>query len=317
MGATALASFIFARQLLGFYPSLVVAYLTVVSSVTMSIQIRDFSKAPFIFGLASLFVAIITAKRNRLVLLAVVGGVIVSVGSGFRTDVSLFLVLLPLALCFRLFSRECFVFALSALACFGATTWIIDAFLLNYSQGLGRFNAHFAILGHASPFVQSPEFDAGHQGAYLWYLDGAAYGLVKLFASAAQLPDPVWDTIEHDKAGELLLARMAQMLPANYLAEGFTAAFRSIFTLISENPAVTLPALLGCSILVAMGYQKRGLAVLVICILIGGLTGVQFDARHYFYVGVFGYILLAAAIAVLLKWLLTVSRLAAVSWAAS
>jgi hypothetical protein len=302
LALTAAAVYLFSRQLLGPWPSVAVAALLSLRSWPFQEwvpHLRDFSKAPFLILLASLSVSALFAERRRLVPLSAFAGLVAGIGMGFRTDVSLFLVVMPLALLLRACDRESTAPAIAGLVAFAAGAALVDRWL-HYSAGLGHNTAHFMVLGRYLGFMRALGFGDDYQGLMTHYSDGLAHQLVSFFSTTAGQPAPGYGTPDYDRAGRAFLLEYAKLFPADLLLLAITAAYKSMFAFAGATSLAQAGAFLAAFVILPTYYRWRGLAVLAVAVFLAGMTGVQFDPRHYFHVQAFGVVLLVGgAIAVL------------------
>ena len=297
----ALAAFCFSRLLLGDIPSLVIALSIAIWTAPPNghpENLRDFSKAPFITLLTALAAFVLTCKNRWVLPLAAIGALTCSVGAGFRTDVAMFFVLIPLALCLRCFTKDAWRVAVFGIAVFFIVAVGCDALLLNYSRALGRNSAHFAILGQSIEFMRNLNLGLDHQGAIYQYHDWVAKGLVKLFdqgeASALDL-----DSANYDAAGRRFLIAYAAAVPANLLIEFFTATYKSMFQWFHHGDIWRCFLAALTFLVLATRFHVLGTAICAIAAAVCGITMIQFDPRHYFHAQFFGMVFFAATLMVI------------------
>lgn len=300
-GLTALlgfATFYLARQFFGFWPAIAVGLtgsLAVGPLQRYIVDVRDFSKAPFAILLIGLFLALLFQPRQRLIPLAALSALALSVGAGFRSDVSVFFLLIPIALAVRFFNREGWKSATVALVVFFAVAAAYNQFILRYSDGLGRNFPHFVILGHATQFMTALGLEAASQGQMHFYNDHYVHQLVRMFASSMGEAEPGYATTAYDAMGQRFLVELAKLFPANEMTVAMSAVYRSLFSFMGKRDGTLLLLFASTSIILTGFLHWRGVALVAIAVFFGGLAGVQFDERHYFHIFLIGVIMLAAA----------------------
>lgn len=296
---TALATYSLSRQLLAFWPSYAIAALTAFATPavsTMVVNVRDFAKAPFAIILMSLCLNLMFAPRNKFILLSTAAALTTAVGIGFRSDISLFLALIPLAMILRLLDNESWRIVAQGSAVFAAILVAYNFLLLPYWVGVGRNNPHFVILGHATQHIQLLGLDDAYQGANYLYNDIATHGITSLYAKLNGLPPPAYGSLAYDHAGRALLAELARTLPANELVMAATATYRSLLQSLGNSSMALVPILIMAVLWLPYRFGWRGLAFITIALLLGGISGVQFHPRHFFHLAIVGNVMLAAVV---------------------
>jgi hypothetical protein len=297
LAMTAAATYGLARQLVGVAPALATAALAAAAVDQLGrflIDIRDFSKAPFVLALAVLSLELIFARGQAVIPLAAAAGLLTAVGTGFRTDVSVFLVLVPLAIALGLHKWQDWRWTVAGLVAFAVVVVGFDLFVLKFSIGLGRNNPHFVILGQTSEFMKNLGIEQVHQGALSFYNDLYAHQIVTVHAASMGAPPPPYESIDYDRAGRSFLVDLLLTFPANEMMMGMTAAYRSLFGFLGRSHLAALSALLLTATVIALRFHWRGLALVATAVLLGGITGAQFDTRHIFHLRLVGLVMLVA-----------------------
>lgn len=295
LAAYALSIFLFSRTILGTFPSLALAgYFAYAQGPlhTHTEDIRDFSKAPFLTLLSALFVYILMCPPRRILPLAVISALVTAIGTGFRTDISVFLYLIPVTLVIRSCSRLNWRAGLLGLLAYLSVVVAYDVLVLNFSAGIGRNTAHFAILGQGSTFTAALRLGSDQQAGFHHYNDIAAFETVRIFARNTNLPDPGYATAQYDDASRAMLLDFTKLAPANVLIETITAAYKSMFALADIGQAGRLWLFLLTAVVVAGHFGWRGVAVFGVAAGLCAMTAVQFNIRHYFHCQTFGIIFL-------------------------
>lgn len=298
----AYAAYFLASRFLGFIPSLLIGLtgaLAIGPLATYAVDIRDFSKAPFILMLLGLFFAIAFGDRERLVRYGLAAALVTGIGIGFRSDVSLFLLLMPLAFLIRILQAGTRWPALAGLATFVVVCLAINTFLLDFSQGLGRNFPHFVVLGHARQFLLHAGLIPSPQGAMTVYNDIYVHALVGMFTTGAGGQAPAYASLAYDEAGRRFLVELVKVFPANELVLAISAAYRSLFPFLKASDGAALMLLVISGFAAILSLRAKGALFVALAIALAGLTGVQFDPRHYLHVFILGLILIAILAATL------------------
>jgi hypothetical protein len=275
---------------------------------TQLVHLRDFSKAPFIIALVAMFLVVIRAEGRRLPVLGALGGLLTVVGLGFRSDVSIFLVLMPLVFLIRGIILRDWLRPSTAVILFACVAVVLDNTIMPFSEALGINNYHVLLLGQANAFRVKLGFGDVHQAQLFFYNDKVIYHITKLYAASAGLPDPEFSTRSYDAVGRALFADLAFVTPANILNMAYAACYQSLFAFaefLSSNTANDLlqqGLLLGSAAAIAWVFGWQGIALLFLCCLLAGLTAVQFSPRHFFHAQVFGLLFLFAPFAAVARW---------------
>ena len=299
----AFAAYFLASQFLGFAPSLLIGLtgaLAIGPLATYAVDIRDFSKAPFIVMLLGLFFAITFGDRARLMRLGLAAALVACIGIGFRSDVSLFLLLTPLAFLIRAIRADARASALTGLAIFALVCLAFNTLLLDFSHGLGRNFPHFVVLGHARQFLLHAGLIPSPQGAMTVYNDIYVHALVGMFTTGAGGQAPAYASLAYDEAGRRFLIELIKVFPANELTLAVSAAYRSLFPFLKASDSAALALLVIACFTAILSLRAKGALFVALAIALAGLTGVQFDPRHYLHVFILGLILVAILVATLM-----------------
>ena len=303
-GGLVISVFAFSRLLLGFWPSIIISGFVAFGVGNFAEYIphlRDYSKAPFMIGLAAMLIAFTLSDRKKLPLLSFWAACLTVAGVGFRSDVSLFLALFPLVLALKATLPINRSFALKGLGVFVITAIALNFVAFNYSEGLGRNNAHFAVLGHTPIFFDTLGVDPQH-GYSSHYNDLAAHDLVSRFEHYAGRPKPGYGTDAYDEAGMGFLTEMLKTFPATEMSMGFAAVHLSLFRVFEKYNVYSAVSMLIVFFGLALFYQWRGIVIIAVVGFLSGLTGIQFSERHHFYFDQIGIILVVAVLLTAIFW---------------
>ena len=270
-------------------------------------HLRDFSKAPFLIGaLACIGAAVLRPQRPFVILLlAIAAGVLVSIGLGFRQDLS---VVLPIALLspFLLIGSGTFRRTAGRIALiwigFGAgyIAFRLPANLIGGAEGAlpATFIPHVFILGFAEQFFQALGMSDAPYSALRPYYDGFVFATVNLFGGASHGPPIAPASIEYDQVSGDLLRSTLSLVPYDTLLRIFYTA-NAIGHLPINAYIWGLPLLLLTPIFLLVRLRCFSFVILTLGILIAVLS-LQYDPRHVFYMSVLGPIIIVLSASALL-----------------
>jgi hypothetical protein len=308
--------FLLCRAVAGRVPSIAAAVAWAVSPLhlTMAMDLRDYVKAPFILGAATLIAWMLRSTSPRRAWLGAAAAAVAAIGSGFRTDV--LLVLVPVVAAVALAGadhvRARLVSAAGAVALFAIVAFPI---LRGYTGG--GVISHVLLLGLTSPFdtrlqLETPMYRVGPV-----YSDGYIFSLVwdRMYRAEgeARARAMTFGSAEYDAATTAYFRTVVERLPADLLLRTLTAGRRSI-TVMFEPPydapmpwlrsaamrsaiaarAAMLPALLlllPIALIVAWiaavrpGWRNAA-AIAVLTLTFPAASALQFHERHVFYLEV-------------------------------
>jgi hypothetical protein len=261
-------------------------------------QLRDYSKAPFILLLIALCVFCSRWGGRRLLIGAFGSGFLLGVGLGFRSDMSVFIFILPIVLLLRAIFQRGRPTLLAAIGLYAAALIFVNLFVFRFSPGLGRNFPHWFLLGQTGVFMK-PAIGVLNGSTQLpsVYLDLYTWELVSLFNLAHHLPLPPYASIDYDQAGMHFILQLAILLPADFLIKAYVAASESLFYMFQTGGFLQQLAFIVCpAFLLAVCGWRAGL-LLILCYGLAAMTFVQFALRHYFVYSMIGFALVCICLA--------------------
>jgi hypothetical protein len=282
-------------------------YMSAAPLVAQIPHLRDFSKAPFLIGaLACIGAAVLRPYRPlSILLLAIATGVLVSIGLGFRQDLS---VVLPMALLspllligsstFRQTSGRIALIWVGFAA--GYVAFRLPANLIGGAEGAlpATFLPHVFILGFAEQFFQALGMADAPYSALRPYYDGFVFATVNLFGGASHGPPIAPGSTEYDQVSADLLRSILSLVPYDTLLRIFYTA-NAIGRLPINAYIWGLPLLLLIPILLLVRLRCFSFVILTFGILIAVLS-LQYHPRHVFYMSLLGPIIIALSASALL-----------------
>jgi hypothetical protein len=325
--ATAAAFYLGLRLVTGPAVSAALAVLAIVSPLQLGNlpHIRDYSKAPFFVVSAAALVWIMTPRRAwSIYAVAVVIGLLMGIGVGFRTDVMLYLppFVAGLLVCTPEASTSPWrVRAAACALCVGACVVIAWPILRVYSSGQGLW--HMALLGLAPPFDHELGIRPALYGLGDRYLDQ--------YVNAAT--SHYWMRVHHEPmsgaspmyaaASSEYYRRLFTTFPADFVTRAWAAVARSVDVAVDRDRVRAVPfgitagwlstvywtrwwvlswlqgAALPVAAALAIGLWARRRTAAVFfagfIALSAGITSLQFQQRHYFHLEIVAYWIFAAA----------------------
>ena len=273
-------------------------------------QFRDFSKAPFVLGTLCLCAHLIRARPRpgRMVALALLLGVLLGAGLGFRQDLRVYV---PMALVVLILFLPGSIHKTWARRAIAAAVLLVG-FLLCASPILpdlrGATNStHIIALGLAEPFNQrlhvgDVPYAFGNKYNDFYFHTRIAGHTRRVTGDA---PPPYW-TRENDEAGARFLSTFYRLFPADTLLRAYAAAweianhgpflmekfyptddwtlhlFDQRYRWLGFLDGLGVPlALLACVALAAVEF-RLGLAAAFVLLCVCGYPSLQFHSRHYF-----------------------------------
>lgn len=326
---------IYSNRLLSVTGALIL--LTSPTAMAMLPYFRDYSIAPFM--LAEILIIILLVKfppaKGRTILLAVAGGVIAGIGSGFRQD---FIVCIPIMLAVYLFLvpllfKRCFKLTVSAAGIF-LLLYVILSYPTKPAGDEGSNTYQFILAGMMKPYdallgVENEDYAFGP-----YYSDEQVGLIVNAYAF---LKDGNGDSLAHRTAGydkytSELFYDILRRFPADILIRAYASTF-SLFDTQPIGSLVTATELqaqyyimppgtrnstlisfykwrtrfvavfwgytkyIVVLLLVVMAFKNIRMALVYTLLLLYfcGHQALQFDARHFFYLEFIPWIALAIA----------------------
>jgi hypothetical protein len=290
------------------------AFLFGLSPVVMNYLpwFRDFGKAPFMLAVLLLtgLIALRAATAKRLILLAVLAGVICGIGMGFRDDVMTALPVFLAAILFFPPIRGCWKLRAGAAAVLVAVFAVSALPVLVLSRGISSCAADHLYLG----MLERCENRLGLGGAP--YSFGGPYS--DLYVEAVirnygrreldlETPPVLYDP-EYDAMGNAFVKELIRTFPADFAARASAATLRILDGLQTgrntpahmTHPAATafyavhawIMGLLSTGsryqavlalLLISAFSLRKGLLLLFAGLYFLGLNGIQFNLRHHFH----------------------------------
>ena len=255
--------------------------------------LRDYSKAPFMILLIALAIMGAEARGRQLPMLATLSGLATGIGLGFRSDMTLFIVLFPIVYAVKLVLQSDRRYSALAIVCFGGALWAVDLFIFNFSAGLGTFFFHWYMLGQSGVFMRKLAIVPGSYFFNPVYDDGFVAQIVALIAAARGLPLPTYGTHAYDDIGFYFFQKQLSNFPADNLLEAYSASMMALF---GDRQWIVLVAMLYllCPIVLLYFYGRRAYVPVIVIYGLAATTFIQFDLRHYFFYRYAGLLLLCA-----------------------
>jgi hypothetical protein len=246
-------------------------------------QLRDFSKAPFIFAVILILGFLVTREttKKKLYFLSILAGLVIGIGFGFRSDILVFLPAFPLVIFLFLpvgIKRDMLSKLWASLLYLGSFIVFALPILLGFSGG-SPFS-HVIILGLTNLFAQylglgNPLYLFGP-----FYLDSHAFVQVNAFANIVYNKNPQFLSTAYDQMGMKYLFEVLKNFPADILLRFYTSILR-ISNLFLHKVGIVF---LGVSILTICSKSiRKALFCLFMLIYVCGYPFLQFDPRHYFH----------------------------------
>ena len=287
-------------------------------------NLRDYSKAPCFFAVWLALGWMLRRRGDRasrgLLLPAVVGGVVIGVGVGFRVDLMACVPAFPLVLAFAIAGSDRRAMIMKGLA-IGAflVAFVLTGYPTLQALNRGSNAAHHAVLGLTNAFtkdlgIEPPLYDFGGI-----YADGYGHALISAHAVAVQ-HDPkkaALGSVEYDRQGFAFLLHNALRFPADQVIrmagatvqairypfkEASRGAYLKSTTLSQTEPLATLSRWRGTVLGWVDGYApylaalvlaiifardwRLGAAVLLLTSYFGGIAMIQYSRRHTFHLDV-------------------------------
>lgn len=282
--------------------------------LAIAVDLRDYVKAPFILGAATLIAWMLRSTSPRRAWLGAAAAAAAGIGSGFRTDVLLVLVPVVAAVAFAGSdtARRRLLFSGAAVALFA----IVSLPILRGYTG-GGVISHVLLLGLTSPFdaklgLETPMYRVGpvYHDAYVFSL---VWDWTNRAEGEARAREMTFGSPQHDAATTAYFRSVVARLPADLLLRALAAARRSVTVSLSPpydaalpwigSPglrraialrAAALPALLlilPFALLLAWiaavrcGWRTAA-AIAVLALTFPAASALQFHERHVFYLEV-------------------------------
>ena len=291
--------------------------------LAMAVDLRDYVKAPFILGAATLIAWMLRSTSPRRAWFGAAAAALAGIGAGFRTDV--LLVLVPVAAAVALAGadrvRTRLAFSGAAVAVFAIVAFPI---LRGYTGG--GVISHVLLLGLTSPFdarlgLETPMYRVGpvYHDAYVFSL---VWDRTNRAEGEQQARLMTFGSPRHDAATTAYFRTVVSRLPADLLLRALAAARRSVTVMFAPPYDAPLPwirspgmrramalrgaalpaalvllplALLFAWILAVRAGWRNAAAVGVLALTFPAASALQFHERHVFYLEVIPLCALAAS----------------------
>lgn len=268
-------------------------------------NLRDYAKAPFTLALLALLVALAMTPRRRrdVLLIALVYGIVLGIGYGFRTDLLVdippFLIAVVLFLPGGLLRNA--ALKAGAIACFAVGFLAAGWPIISIVVGSGGCQWHVALLGLASPFDDALGV---HGGSYSWghlYNDQYVWASVSNYATRFR-PDLgyiEYCSHEYDVASWDYYRRILTTFPADMVTRAYASALHVVGLPFARLGVLRVVGpLLAAAFVVAAGSTGMRLAWFAVFVIVyfAGYPALQFQSRHYFPFEILGWMMLAWAI---------------------
>jgi hypothetical protein len=259
----------------------------------LPLQLRDFSKAPFIFLLVGSSAALCSASgvsdANRAAFLS---AILLAIGISFRPDVSVFYFIIFIA--FLVFSIQRYLDIklriLYPAVVFTITVAFLDV-LIDFSSGIGKNNFHFANLGLTQAFQGRLKVDQAFYLLGVPYNDSYIWQTTNLFASSNGLAEAGYASREYDVIGGKLFLKVLTDFPGDMLLRALLAMCSSLYSFGGMIDNAFYLVIFSWAVLTVLFFSLnvKSFFVLTTINFLAALTSIQFDRRHYFlyeYIGV-------------------------------
>src|SRR5581483_8457674 len=268
-------------------------------------NLRDYAKAPFTLALLAILVALVVQPRRRrdVLLLALVYGLVLGIGYGFRTDLLVDIPPFLIAVVFFLPGGPLRNAALKtgALACFAVGFVAAGWPIISTVVGSGGCQWHVALLGLASPFDEALGVRGGSYGWGHFYNDQYVWATVSNYATRFR-PDLgyiEYCSHEYDVASWEYYRRILATFPADMVTRAYASALHVVGLPFARLRALwVIGPLLAAAFVVAAGTGGLRLAWCAVFVIVyfAGYPALQFQPRHYFPFEIIGWLMLAWAI---------------------
>lgn len=278
-------------------------------------QLRDYAKAPFMLLLILIGARLVAPPldRRRALGFAVVFGVVLGIGLGFRNDLMINIPPFIAAVCFLLPGRwrEHVTLKAGCLA-LALVTFVVSAWPILSAYRSGSNTGHVAVLGLMSTFdtplgVTRPVYSLGPH-----YLDSYGAAVINEYSRLRHGAFVEFVSPEYDAAAVSLIGDVTRHWPADIVVRGLASTRRVLqlpFTVGTLTPQVPhgltarwatgfyqlqqtgleMLAPIGpwavlLAVLVAGAASPRaGIALGLLLLYYAGYPAVQFSVRHYFH----------------------------------
>jgi hypothetical protein len=295
-----------ALALLGMVPTLMST-----PNLMLAPHLRDYAKGPFLLAVMLIMGVLVVcpATRRRVITQSVLGGLVVGIGLGFRTDLMIAVLPFVCALAF-LGPRLTLRFRAAAIAAFLAA-FALAAFPLLGDYSHGNNIGPVALLGLTEPFdqplgIQPSIYSYGSQ-----YNDSLVFSTVNSYAVRVENRHEGVDlaSAEHAGASMAYLGAIVRRFPADFVARTLAAIravpryfldssltpppwirsdvvrvlYRISGSVSSRLAPIAVAAVVAATIGVSMSNPRGAWLIVVLMVGFAGAAAVQFHERHFSY----------------------------------
>jgi hypothetical protein len=292
--------------LLGMVPTLMST-----PNLMLAPHLRDYAKGPFLLAVMLIIGALVVwpATRRRIIAQSVLGGLVVGIGLGFRTDLMIAVLPFVFALLFLVPSLTLW-FRAAAVAAFLAA-FAAAAFPLLGDYSHGNNIGPVALLGLTEPFdqplgIQPSIYSYGSQ-----YNDSFVFSIVNSYAVRVEARRQGVDlaSTEHAGASMAYLGEIVRRFPADFavrtlaamravpryfldsslapppwVRSGFVRTLYRIKGGVSSRLApIAVAAVVAATIGVSVVNPRGAWLIVVLMVGFAGAAAVQFHERHFSY----------------------------------
>jgi tetratricopeptide (TPR) repeat protein len=260
--------------------------------------LRDFSKAPFILATMLLSAWLIRrpATLRRYVLGALLFGVTIGVGLGFRRDLAVFVpvAILVLLACPLAVPRRAWMYRIGAVALLGLTFFVVSAPILRSFQEKGTLGDHDLLMGMTT--YCDDQLALGRASYERLYQINDTFVSRTAFETARrsiQAFDYLYPEMpESETAKRDLLVRFARMFPGDMIVRAYAAVLQALHGVpawpSTQHAGFVFMAAAAFAIMAA--YQPcTALLALFLLLYCAGVTSLQYSQRHAFHLAFLGY----------------------------
>lgn len=248
-------------------------------------HLRDFSKAPFVYGaiLVLSFLLKSVHQRRTPLYLSALYGLIIGIGIGFRMDLILFvpififsiLIFLPRGIINPIKTKVyCIAIFLMVTVLSGGPIW--------KALSMGSNSYHVALLGLMDPFDEALSLERDYYSFGYRYNDLYVAMKLKEYSNRLQSNSrPVrLATPEYNEIGKNYFLTLVRNFPADFLIRAYASALK-ILTMPYGDLSVVFAVIAFAILLI----HDRKLSIFALCIVLFLLCypAIQFQSRHFFH----------------------------------
>jgi hypothetical protein len=274
-------------------------------------HLRDYSKGPFLLGVMLIMAVLVvrTTRARDAIAWSALGGAVVGLGLGFRTDLINAMLPFVFALAFLLPALPARARAAAIAVFLGCFAVVAYPLLGIYSRGNNI--GPVALLGLTKPFdralgIRSSIYEYGGQ-----YNDSLIFSIVNSYAVRIEGRSAGVDlaTPEHASASMKYVGAVARTFPADFVTRTLAATrmtpryflesslgrppwidsrlSRALYwfrgAVSSRLAPLAVPSLVLATIVVSMANPSAAWLIIVLMAAFAGGSAIQFHERHFFY----------------------------------